>query len=75
MTDVDPLLRYRFTVRQRQVLEGIGKGGSYKTVALRLGISTETVRVYAKQVAEKIGYKHLGPRGAIRQHWTEQEVA
>lgn len=67
--------RYRFTVRQRQVLEAIGGGASYKQAARVLGISVETVRVYAKQVAAEIGYGHLATKGAIQQFWKDTEAA
>lgn len=67
MTDADPLLRYRFTVRQRQVLKRVGKGQSYKQVAAELGIACSTVKVHAAAVAARLGYGHLPARSAIIQ--------
>lgn len=63
--------RYRFTVRQRQVLELVAAGKSYKAVAAVLGISRRTVEAHAQQVALRIGYAHLPPQAALRQYLHE----
>ena len=57
------------TPRQREVLELVGSGLSYGKVALRLGISRETVRVYARQVHAVLNgeYRLLNPRDALQQ--------
>lgn len=67
MTDADPLLRYRFTLRQRQVFRLVADGLKTDAIARRLGLSPRTVEVYVSQVAARIGYGHLTPRSAIRQ--------
>lgn len=72
MTDADPLLRYRFTVRQRQVLRRIGAGMGYRAIAAELGIAVSTVKVHAQQVAVRIGYSHLPTLSAVRQFAHEQ---
>lgn len=67
MTDADPLLRYRFTVRQRQILKRIGAGLKTDAIATELAISPRTVDAHVAMVAAKIGYSHLPARSAILQ--------
>lgn len=67
MTDADPLLRYRFTVRQRQVLKRIAEGMTDGEIATDLGISSSTVRVYVTQLRDRIGLPHLPAKAAVRQ--------
>lgn len=69
MTDADPLLRFRFTVRQRQVLRRIAAGQKYGAIGRSLGISEHTVRVHAVAAASQIGgeYRHLPAQSALAQ--------
>lgn len=75
MTDADPLLRYRFTVRQRQVFRLVAAGLKTGAIAAELELSPRTVEVYVQQIAQRIGYDHLTPRSAIRHVWHEIQAA
>jgi len=44
----------RLTLRERQVLNLLAQGLSYKLVAAEVGISLETVRTYIKRIYEKL---------------------
>lgn len=67
MTDADPLLPYRFTVRQRQVLRRIGLGMTDAEIAADLDIAQSTVRVYVTQLRDRIGLPHLPAKSAVKQ--------
>jgi DNA-binding NarL/FixJ family response regulator len=44
----------RLTPREREVVELLASGYSYRLIAARLRISRETVRVHVKHIAAKI---------------------
>jgi len=50
----------RLTSRERQVLEGVGRGESSKEIACRLGLSAQTVDVYRFKIRQKLGVEHPG---------------
>lgn len=75
MTDADPLLRYRFTVRQRQVLRLVGAGKKNDAIAAELAISVRTVEAHIASLAERIGYHHLPRKAALKQFWLERQSA
>lgn len=62
------------TPRQREVLELVGQGLSYKKAGARLGIKGNTVRVYVQQILAKLpeDVRHLRPRDAIVQFYRRQ---
>lgn len=45
---------YHFTPREKEILQLLCKGNSYKMVAAATGISFETVRTYIKKIYEKL---------------------
>ncbi|KRA84005.1 PAS domain-containing protein [Altererythrobacter sp. Root672] len=49
----------RLTVREREVLEGLVKGGTNKTIAKELGISPRTVELYRSQVMNRLDASDL----------------
>lgn len=49
-----PAENYKLTARERETLEGIVNGLSYKMIAHDMGISYETVRCHIKKVYEKL---------------------
>lgn len=46
--------QYDFSVREKEILELLCKGFSYKMIAANLGIGFETVRTHIKKVYEKL---------------------
>lgn len=50
----------RLTARERQVLDGVGRGESSKEIALRLGLSAQTVDVYRFKIRQKLGVEDPG---------------
>ena len=50
----------RLTSRERQVLEGVGRGESSKEIAGRLGLSAQTVDVYRFKIRQKLGVEDPG---------------
>jgi DNA-binding CsgD family transcriptional regulator len=51
---------HRLTLREVEVLSLISRGCSYKTVALRLGISAHTVAAHIKNAYRKLGVHSAG---------------
>lgn len=50
----------RLTARERQVLDGVGRGESSKEIAGRLGLSAQTVDVYRFKIRQKLGVEDPG---------------
>lgn len=50
----------RLTLRERQVLDGLGRGESSKEIAVRLGLSAQTVDVYRFKIRQKLGVEDPG---------------
>jgi two-component system, NarL family, nitrate/nitrite response regulator NarL len=50
----------RLTPRERQVLDGVGRGESSKEIAGRLGLSAQTVDVYRFKIRQKLGVEDPG---------------
>ena len=50
-TSVDP---YNLTVREKEVLQLLSKGNSYKLIASALDITIDTVRAHIKKIYEKL---------------------
>ena len=50
----------RLTMRERQVLDGVGRGESSKEIAGRLGLSAQTVDVYRFKIRQKLGVEDPG---------------
>lgn len=48
------------TARERQVLDGVGRGESSKEIAQRLGLSAQTVDVYRFKIRQKLGVEDPG---------------
>jgi len=46
--------QYNFSVREKQILELLCKGNSYKMISAQAGIAFETVRSYIKNIYEKL---------------------
>lgn len=46
--------RYGLTHREAQVLEGLRRGGSNKSIARELGLSENTVKVHVRQIIRKL---------------------
>ena len=67
--------RYRFTVRQRQVLKLVGAGKKNDAIAAELKISPRTVEAHIAALAMRIGYPHLPARSAVLQFFHERGVA
>jgi DNA-binding NarL/FixJ family response regulator len=44
-----------FSMRERQVMEGLSKGQAYKGIAMDLGVSLDTVRTYLRRIYGKLG--------------------
>lgn len=51
--------------REREVLFGLVKGASNKTIALDLDISPRTIEIYRANMMDKLGVNHLGEAIAI----------
>src|SRR6185503_12816515 len=49
-----PKTNYDFTSREKEILQLLCKGNSYKMIAAELNIAFETVRSYIKQIYEKL---------------------
>jgi len=46
--------RYNLTAREKEILESLSKGNSYKLIAAAFGISIDTVRTHIKNIYEKL---------------------
>lgn len=60
-----PHLGKPLTIRERQVLEWIGRGFSCKAIALQLAISPLTVRKHRSHIMAKAGLKHSAALQAL----------
>lgn len=54
MQKAPPKEQYHFSSREREILEWLCKGNSYKMIAAGLHISFETVRTHIKHIYEKL---------------------
>ena len=46
----------RLSDRERQVLQGLASGSSYRTIAERMGVSIKTVETYRTRLTRKLGF-------------------
>lgn len=46
--------RYNLTLREKEILESLSRGNSYKLIAAELAISIDTVRTHIKRIYEKL---------------------
>jgi DNA-binding NarL/FixJ family response regulator len=45
---------YQLTAREKEILQSLSKGNSFKLIAVELGISHETVRTHIKHIYDKL---------------------
>jgi DNA-binding NarL/FixJ family response regulator len=57
--------KYSLTERERQVLEGLVRGYSYKMIADELMLSIDTIRTHIKKVYDKL-HVHSGPEAVAK---------
>ncbi len=48
------LLKYRITMREKQMLELLARGFSYRMISLEVCISQDTVKAHLKNVYQKL---------------------
>ena len=54
MQGVAPGKDYQLTAREKEILQSLSKGNSFKLIAAELGISLETVRTHIKHIYDKL---------------------
>ncbi len=57
LASADPYQNAKLTNRERQVVQGIAYGNTYKEIAEELGISEKTVATYRERASEKLGIR------------------
>lgn len=57
----------KLTERQERILELIREGRPYKQIAFDLGITTQCLKIHAKNIRRKMGMQGLGKHVMLRE--------